>query len=115
MQNLVGTSQQVRQAQSRAGATESNALSVMLELQADCYAGVWANRTDRRGVVTLSDGDVDEGLEAARAIGDDRLQTRQGGRIHPESFTHGTAEERALWLRRGLTTGDPGSCDTFGP
>jgi predicted metalloprotease len=114
VQNLLGTSDQVRQAQSRSGSAESNALSVMLELQADCYAGVWANRTDRKGVVTLSEGDVDEGLEAARAIGDDRLQAERGGRVHPETFTHGTSEQRAHWLRQGLSAGDPGACDTFG-
>jgi predicted metalloprotease len=113
VQNLLGTSDRVGQAQSVAGAAERNALSVNLELQADCYAGVWAARTDREGVVALSPGDVDEGLEAARAIGDDRLQSRQGGTIHPESFTHGTSEQRAHWLRAGLESGSPDACDTF--
>jgi predicted metalloprotease len=108
VQSLLGTSDRVRRA---AGA--GNALSVKLELQADCYAGVWANRTHREGVVTLSPGDVDEGLEAARAIGDDRLQSRQGGSVHPESFTHGTSAQRAGWLRAGLESGSLDACDTF--
>jgi uncharacterized protein len=113
VQNLLGTSDRVRRAQGAASAAEGNTLSVDLELQADCYAGVWANRTDREGVVALSPGDVDEGMEAARAIGDDRLQSRQGGAVHPESFTHGTSEQRARWLRAGLESGSPDACDTF--
>ncbi len=113
IQNLLGTSDQVQRARSRLGREEGNALAVKLELQADCYAGVWANRTDRKGIVTLSPGDVEEGLEAARAIGDDRLQRNAGRAVTPESFTHGTSEQRSAWLLTGLTRGDVRSCVTF--
>jgi predicted metalloprotease len=113
VQNLLGTSDQVRQASGRVSREEGNALAVKLELQADCYAGVWANRTDRRGIVALSPGDVEEGLEAARAIGDDRLQRNAGRSVTPESFTHGTSEQRSAWLLTGLTRGELRSCDTF--
>ncbi|HYB96029.1 MAG TPA: neutral zinc metallopeptidase [Vicinamibacterales bacterium] len=108
VQQLLGTNRQVREAQqgnSRAGA---NALSVQLELQADCYAGVWGHHASRKNL--LEDGDVEEGLRAAAAIGDDRLT---GGRVSPESFTHGTSEQRAHWLRQGLSSGDVNRCDTF--
>lgn len=115
VQHLLGAADRLQDARSRAGAADVNALSVMLELQADCYAGVWAYHTDRNGVVTLSDGDVEEGLEAARAIGDDRLQAERGGSVHPESFTHGTSEQRARWLRTGLSAGDPDACETVAP
>lgn len=114
VQNLLGTSEHVQGARSRVTREEDNVLAVKLELQADCYAGVWANRTDRRGIVTLSVGDVEEGLEAARAIGDDRLQRNAGLAVTPESFTHGTSEQRSAWLLTGLTRGDVRSCDTFG-
>ena len=83
-----------------------------MELQADCLAGVWAHHTARRG--TLEPGDVEEGLRAAAAIGDDRLQKRQTGRVQPEAFTHGSAEQRARWLRRGIESGDVDACRTFG-
>jgi predicted metalloprotease len=108
VQTVLGISNQVRQSQqgqSRAGA---NQLSVAMELQADCFAGVWGHHANRKQL--LDPGDVDEGLRAAAAIGDDRL-TR--GRVSPESFTHGTSEQRARWLRRGLESGDINSCDTF--
>jgi predicted metalloprotease len=108
VQTLLGISGQVRdsqQGQSRSGA---NQLSVAMELQADCLAGVWGHHASRKQL--LDEGDVDEGLRAAAAIGDDRL-TR--GRVSPESFTHGTSEQRARWLRQGLSTGDINSCDTF--
>jgi uncharacterized protein len=109
VQNLLGINRQVQEAQqssgSRAGA---NALSVQLELQADCLAGVWGHHANKKQL--LDAGDVDEGLSAAAAIGDDRLT---GGRVSPESFTHGTSEQRARWLRQGLQTGDINSCDTF--
>ena len=108
VQNLLGINRQVQgaqQEQSRAGA---NQLSVALELQADCLAGVWGHHANRKQL--LDPGDVDEGLSAAAAIGDDRLS---GGRSSPESFTHGTSEQRARWLRQGLSTGDINSCDTF--
>lgn len=113
VQNIVGTAGQVRAAQSRASETESNQLSVRMELQADCYAGVWANHTQRRTQM-LEAGDIEEGLQAAAAVGDDRLQKMAGRAVHPESFTHGSAEQRMHWFRSGLDTGDINSCNTFG-
>lgn len=113
VQNLLGTSERVRARQSRASEAEANALSVALELQADCFAGVWANRSERERR-WLEPGDVDEGLAAAAAIGDDRLQRRSGGEVVPETFTHGTAAERQRWLRVGLESGDPDACDSAG-
>ena len=109
IQTLLGTSDKVRQAQQAAGQAEGNALSVRLELQADCYAGVWAAKNRDR----LEPGDVEEGMTAARAIGDDTLQREATGRVVPDSFTHGTSEQRMRWLRRGIETGDPAQCDTF--
>ncbi|MDX2153944.1 MAG: neutral zinc metallopeptidase [Bryobacteraceae bacterium] len=111
VQNVTGTAQQVRQAQRR-NPGAANEYSVRLELQADCYAGVWGHHTGRKGV--LEEGDVDEGLRAAQAIGDDRLQRLGRGEVNPETFTHGTSEQRARWLRRGLETGRVEACDTFG-
>jgi predicted metalloprotease len=109
VQTLLGTSQQVHQAQ---GTSRANELSVRLELQADCFAGVWGHHANKSGGnIDLDPNDVDEGLQAAAAIGDDRLTK---GRVSPDSFTHGTSQQRAQWLSRGLTTGDPNSCDTFG-
>lgn len=113
VQNLLGTSDEVRRQQSRASEVEANALSVGLELQADCYAGVWAYHSEQERN-WLEPGDVNEGLAAAAAIGDDRLQRRAGGEVVPESFTHGTAAERQRWLRVGLETGDAGTCDSAG-
>lgn len=113
VQNLVGTSSQVHRLQQRSSRTEANQLSVLLELQADCYAGAWAHHTNRHQQV-LEPGDVEEGLAAAAAIGDDRLQQMSARAVHPESFTHGTAEQRVQWLRRGLETGRIEACDTFG-
>jgi len=109
IQTLTGASEQVRRAQARANKAEGNALSVRLELQADCYAGVWAAQNRQR----LDPGDVEEGMTAAAAIGDDKLQREAQGRVQPESFTHGTSAQRQAWLRRGLETGDPAACDTF--
>ncbi len=108
VQNLLGINRQVQEAQqgSRAGA---NQLSVALELQADCFAGVWGHHASRKQL--LDQGDVEEGLAAAAAIGDDRLTK---GRVSPDSFTHGTSAQRARWLRQGLSSGDVKSCDTFG-
>jgi predicted metalloprotease len=116
VQNLVGTSNTVRQAQARSGSrAEANRLSVLMELQADCYAGVWAHHMNRRGGGTvLEPGDVEEGLRAAAAIGDDRLMRSAGRAANPESFTHGTSEQRAMWLRRGMQKGSVEACDTFG-
>ncbi len=111
VQNLLGINAKVSRAQRGASEREGNALSVRLELQADCFAGVWGNHAQSRQL--LDAGDVDEGLRAAAAIGDDRLQRQAGGRVAPESFTHGTSAERAEWLRRGLTTGSIDACDTF--
>ena len=112
VQNLLGTSDAVRRAQAQSP-SEANRLSVLLELQADCYAGVWASRTtlpDGAGV--LEPGDVEEGMRTAAAIGDDRLM-RGGGSVSPESFTHGSSEQRMTWLRTGLQSGDVNACDTF--
>ncbi len=112
IQNLLGISARVREEQMRLGGAEANALSVRLELQADCLAGVWAHRADRARNV-LEAGDIEEALQAASAIGDDRLQRQARGRVVPDSFTHGTSEQRVRWFRRGLEAGDPAACDTF--
>jgi len=108
IQDLEGTLKQVNQAQRRAGTTEANALQVKVELQADCYAGVWAKRTG-----LMEAGDLEEGMRAAEAIGDDTLQRDAGQRPVPDSFTHGSSEQRMSWLKRGLDSGNPASCDTF--
>ncbi|HEX2094327.1 MAG TPA: neutral zinc metallopeptidase [Longimicrobiaceae bacterium] len=113
VQNVLGTSDQVHAAQQRASQEEGNALSVRLELQADCFAGVWGHHAPATGKVVLDPGDMEEALAAASAIGDDRLQRRSQGRVVPESFTHGTSEQRMRWFRRGFDSGDPRSCDTF--
>ncbi len=110
VQNLLGTEAQVRQ-QRTARPDVANDLSVRLELQADCYAGVWANSTAQRQ--KLEQGDVEEGLGAAAAVGDDRLQRMGGGRVVPESFTHGSSEQRQQWFQRGFQSGQPEACDTF--
>lgn len=112
VQNLLGTSARVREAQGQGGVSEANALSVRLELQADCYAGVWGHHADVDRQL-LEEGDIEEGLGAAAAIGDDRLQKQSRGQINPESWTHGSSKQRVDWFRRGLESGDPGSCDTF--
>ncbi|MEO1044691.1 MAG: neutral zinc metallopeptidase [Pseudomonadota bacterium] len=109
IQTITGRTANVRREQQRAGQARSNDLQVRMELQADCYAGVWAARNAAR----IEPGDVQEGMTAANAIGDDTLQRNAGRRPMPESFTHGTSEQRMRWLRRGLETGDPASCDTF--
>jgi predicted metalloprotease len=116
VQTLMGTSQQVQRAQQRAaGQAEANQYSVALELQADCYAGVWAANAAAvsNGAVALEAGDLEEGMRTAAAIGDDTLQRRQGGRVVPEGFTHGSSAQRVEWLRRGYQSGDPAACDTF--
>ena len=110
VQNVAGTMGEVQQAQARARGN-ANEYSVRLELQADCYAGVWAHSTSQRQL--LEAGDVEEGLAAASAVGDDRIQQQTSGEIRPESFTHGTSQQRAFWFRRGLESGDPRVCNTF--
>jgi len=112
VQNLLGISAKVRSMQQQLGEAESNALSVRLELQADCLAGVWANHADRARNI-LEAGDVEEALNAASAIGDDALQRQSRGTVVPESFTHGTSAQRQRWFRVGLQTGDLNRCDTF--
>jgi predicted metalloprotease len=112
LQTLMGISQQVQQQRARVSQAQGNALSVQLELQADCLAGVWANHAHRARQI-LEDGDIEEGLNAAAAIGDDRIQRQTQGTIVPESFTHGSSEQRVAWFRRGLETGRLDACDTF--
>ncbi len=109
IQKLLGTNEQVQRAQRQGSEAEGNAMSVRLELQADCYAGVWANANKTR----LDPGDIEEGMTAAQAIGDDTLQKQSQGRVVPDSFTHGTSAQRQAWLKRGLDSGDPAQCDTF--
>jgi len=114
IQYLTGTADKVRREQQGSSEAGANALQVRMELQADCYAGVWAaNAKDAHGQPLLEPGDAEEGLRAAQAIGDDTLQRSAGRTPVPDSFTHGTSAERAAWLKRGLTTGDPAKCDTF--
>ncbi|MFN5200180.1 MAG: neutral zinc metallopeptidase [Gemmatimonas sp.] len=110
VQNVLGTEQQVRRLQQE-NPRAKNALSVAMELQADCYAGVWAHDAARARM--LEPGDLEEGLGAAAAVGDDRLQQMAGGRVQRESFTHGSSADRQQWFRRGFEQGDPGACDTF--
>ncbi|MEJ7926951.1 neutral zinc metallopeptidase [Sphingobium sp. AN641] len=109
IQTIDGTADKVRNAQRRVTEAQGNALQVKMELQADCYAGVWAARDTN----LMEPGDLEEGMRAAQAIGDDTLQKSAGQRPVPESFTHGTAAQRMEWLRKGLETGDPAQCDTF--
>jgi predicted metalloprotease len=110
VQNLEGTNAAVQDA-SRRRPDQANQLSVRLELQADCYAGIWAANAARVGRLEM--GDLEEGLGAASAVGDDRLQREAGAQVQPETFTHGTSEQRRTWFKRGFDTGDPRSCDTF--
>lgn len=109
VQTLTGISEKVRRAQANASEAQGNALQVQMELQADCYAGVWARNDEN----LMEPGDLEEGLTAASAIGDDTLQRAAGRRPVPESFTHGSSAQRVEWLRRGYESGDPASCDTF--
>jgi len=112
VQNLVGTAEKVSAAQQRMRKADANAMSVRMELQADCYAGVWAHNAARSRQL-LEPGDVEEGLRAASAIGDDRIQKQTQGRVVPDAFTHGSSEQRMRWFNRGLETGNPEACDTF--
>ena len=110
VQNLLGIEGQVRQAQGT-NPGRSNELSVRMELQADCFAGVWGAYAAKRGL--LEEGDVEEGLNAAAAIGDDRIQRMSTGYVNPDGFTHGSSQQRVTWFRKGLASGDPEVCDTF--
>ncbi len=113
VQNMLGTMRKVRQQQEGASETTANALSVKMELQADCYAGVWAHHAHKARQI-IQEGDVEEALGAASAIGDDTLQRRAGQSVSPESFTHGSAAERVRWFKTGMQSGDLQACDTFG-
>jgi predicted metalloprotease len=110
VQHLLGTDAKVRRAQQQ-NPDQANALSVALELQADCYSGVWAHHTQDQNI--LEPGDIDEGLNAAAAVGDDRIQRETTGRVNTDKFTHGSSEQRATWFRRGYTSGKPEACNTF--
>ncbi len=112
VQTLLGISERARAAQSGAGQTQSNAIQVRMELQADCFAGIWAFHADAARNI-LEDGDIEEAMNAARAIGDDRLQSQSQGRVVPDSFTHGTSEQRMRWFSSGLQSGNLSNCDTF--
>jgi predicted metalloprotease len=112
LQTLFGTERKVRASQ-QARPNAANELSVAMELQADCYAGVWSKLADDAGNVSVGDAEVDQALGAAEAVGDDRIQGRGGGTVDPDSFTHGTGEQRVAWFRKGYETGDPTACDTF--
>lgn len=112
IQTLLGISQGVRRQQADMSRADANALSVRLELQADCLSGVWAHNADRARSI-LEAGDIEEGLNAASAIGDDRLQEQSQGHVVPDSFTHGSSEQRVRWFRRGLEAGSMAACDTF--
>jgi len=112
VQTLLGISEQVHAARSRAGSTEVNALQVRMELQADCFAGVWAHHAHKQRQI-LEPGDTEEALAAAAGVGDDRLQKQARGVVVPDSFTHGSSEQRMRWFSRGLQSGDPEQCDTF--
>ncbi len=110
VQNVTGISDEVRRLQQQSP-DEANDLSVALELQADCFAGVWGFTAAQRGL--LEPGDLEEGLDAAAAVGDDRIQRQAGGRVNPETWTHGSSAQRVEWFRRGFETGDPSECDTL--
>ena len=111
VQNLFGTLTQVHRLQSRSSRTEANQLSVKLELQADCYAGVWASQAVKSGL--FERGDIEKAFNAAESVGDDRLQKRSQGYVVPDSFTHGTSAQRLQWFKVGLTTGNPAQCNPF--
>jgi predicted metalloprotease len=112
VQNLLGITEQVQAAQRSANKVEANRLSVRTELQADCFAGIWAYHANRSRSI-LEEGDLEEALRAASAMGDDRIQRQSRGVVVPDSFTHGSSDQRVSWFKRGFETGDPGQCNTF--
>ncbi|MEZ5775428.1 MAG: neutral zinc metallopeptidase [Hyphomicrobiaceae bacterium] len=112
VQKLFGIADRVQEIKQQVSERDANALQVRMELQADCFAGVWANQANQEKGI-LESGDVEEGLNAAKAIGDDRIQRQTQGRVVPDAFTHGSSEQRVRWLRRGLESGDIRQCDTF--
>ncbi len=112
VQTLLGTSAEVRRLQQQSSKTEANELSVSMELQADCYAGVWGYYVNNE-MQMLEPGDMEEGIAAASAVGDDRLQEMAGQSVQPDSFTHGSSEQRVAWFKKGFETGDPNQCQTF--
>lgn len=112
VQHLLGTTERVQEAERAGNSRGANSLSVRLELQADCYAGVWAGQANEARQI-LEQGDVEEALNAASAIGDDALQRQTQGTVVPDSFTHGTSKQRVAWFKRGLESGDAAQCDTF--
>ena len=112
IQNLLGIADKVQQARMRASKADANALSVRMELQADCFSGIWAQEANARAKI-LEDGDIEEGLNPAAAIGDDRLQKRSQGYAVPDSFTHGTSEQRVRWFKKGMEAKSLKDCDTF--
>jgi predicted metalloprotease len=112
VQNLLGVSDKVHKMRAQVSKTEYNKMSVQLELQADCFSGIWANHADEMRNI-LESGDIEEALNAASMIGDDRLQTQAKGHVTPDSFTHGSSAQRVRWFKQGFTTGDINSCNTF--
>jgi predicted metalloprotease len=112
VQNLEGTSDRIRQLQMRLNQKDANTLSVLMELQADCYAGVWAHHAHQQRNI-LEQGDIEEGLNAAASVGDDRMLRMAGRSVNPDAFTHGSSVQRAEWFQKGLETGSVNSCDTF--
>lgn len=112
VQTLFGISKKVQDAKTKMSQRQSNALQVRMELQADCFAGVWAHNAERTKHI-LEPGDIEEGLNAASAIGDDNIQRRTQGHVVPDAFTHGSSKQRVRWFKRGLDTGDIHQCDTF--
>ena len=113
VQNLIGVLPKFNEARQRMGKSEANAMSIRVELQADCFAGIWANKTARKGL--LEEGDIDEALNAANQIGDDMIQKRTQGYVVPDAFNHGTSEQRRRWFGRGFESGQLDACDTFNP
>ena len=112
VQNLLGITDEVSRLQARMSQRDGNALSVALELQADCYAGVWAHHANQTSV-QLDSNDIEDAVKAAASIGDDRLQGMSGKRVNPDSFTHGSSRQRMEWFQRGVQSGDMRQCDTF--